>query len=264
MNSLNFLKVWHQSFALHIEYAIDGIEVVTLNPAVVGDEHACQLGAWLNAKKPELEGKPEFNEIIRAHKDFHVVAGLLIVFHGLGDIFAVQHLVLSLKKASASVCAAVNELENCFRNSPRASGLDSRWPKITDSVSAWDDSLKLGIAAIDGQHEEIAKLADVLLQNPTHQLSSELGANFLGDLQKLLALHFDTEELLMVRTNHSAVEFEKHKTAHQAILEKMAELNFELAFSKIDMSFRELYALIEDMVVDHVVDFDLTLKPYLS
>jgi hemerythrin len=265
MNSLNFLKVWHQSFALHIEFAIDGIEVVTLNPAIVGDENVCQFGTWLNSIKPELEGQPELSEIIRAHKAFHTVARQLIESHLVGDISAVPHLVAAFKKSSSSVRAAVDELENCIRNSPRASGLDARWPKVKkSSISAWDDSLKLGIAVLDGQHQEIAALVDVLLQNPTKQLNSELGASFLGDLQKLFALHFDTEELVMLRGNLPVAELEKHKAVHQAILEKMAQLNFDLAFSKIDMSFRELYALIEDAVVDHVIEFDLTLKPYFS
>ncbi len=262
MTNLAFLKTWHQVFFSHLEYVVDGFEDLDLDPVVVADETACRFGQWLIAFQPDASTVNCVVELTRAHKNFHSLAGQVVQHYMASDLAASKSLIDPLREASLAVSKMVDSLENhLLESNPAFDPSAARFAPEKKLTTIWDDALLLGIPVIDQQHQEIAKLVDKFLAGPDEALTSEAGSEFLADFQRLLALHFTTEEVMMGRSaslnSGSVVE---HKGEHTAILDQFANLIFDLAISKKDIHFSEILPMVETAVIDHIINFDLALK----
>lgn len=260
MKNLNFLKIWHRTFALHIEYTIQGFEETTLSPSVVGDAKACQFGKWTICASQKLRAIPKFEALLEVHDQFHRLAGQLIQMHINGKHLAARALIGDLISSSESVAAIVDELEHelystCTDFDPNAERFQ---PQI--AASSWDDSLLIGIPVLDEQHKNIAKLADEFLVTPTERLSSERGRELLENIEKLVSLHFDTEELYMARAQMPEEEINAHRADHDELISDLVSMTYDLALSNLDMSFGDVYALLQKTVIEHVITFDMNLS----
>ena len=262
MTNLAFLKTWHQMFFSHLEYVVEGFEDLDLDPVAVADDTACRFGQWLKAFQPDASMVVLVDALTQAHKNFHALAGQVIQQHKIGNLAASKRLIDSLREASAAVARLVDSLENHLSESnPAFNPSAARFSPEKKQSTIWDDALLLGIPLIDQQHREIAKLVDALLAEPDEKLSSEAGSTFLGEFQRLLALHFTTEEVMMGRrTDLNSGDVAGHKSEHTAILTNFANLIFEVALSKKDIRFSEILPMVEAAVVDHIINFDLALK----
>jgi hemerythrin-like metal-binding protein len=260
MQNLNFLKIWHRTFALHIEYVIEGVEETTFLPSEVGDATNCQFGKWAISATQELSNNSKFEELLAVHAQFHRVAGQLLRLHVDGKHLAAQALIGDLNYSSESIAARVDELEESLYLSHADFDPNAGRFKSQVAESSWDDSLLVGIPVLDEQHKGIAKLADEFLASPTHRLSSERGREILNNIHSLVSLHFDTEELYMARSDMSEDGINAHKADHDEILNSLVSLTYDLALSKVSMSFGEVFSLLQKLFFDHVIDFDMNLS----
>lgn len=261
MNKLNFLKIWHTAFALHVEYVIEGFEPSNLDPEVVGDELACQLGQWMNSAQQALAEIPEFKQLACQHQNFHAVAAHLILANKTSQTPTGHVSISDLKTASHATEQAIAALERALASAaPNFDPSAQRLQPADQQPTLWDDALLLGIPVLDGQHQEIARLVDSMLSNPSEKLGSETSRQFLRNLSQLLQLHFETEELLMARIGLDALAMTEHQGIHRAILARFASLSTQID-THPPMTLGELYPLLEESILGHIVEYDMELRP---
>ena len=69
----------HSGWKLKIFNAARNGNKDKLDPVVVGKDNACALGQWIYGEgKALMAGKPEYQELIKLHADFHRQAATLI------------------------------------------------------------------------------------------------------------------------------------------------------------------------------------------
>ena len=102
----------------------------------------------------------------------------------------------------------------------------------------WEDGLKLGVAAIDDQHEEIFihfnKLTEALQKGTG---SSEV-LDILAYLDRYTAIHFNDEEVLMELHRYPQLELQRQQHSR----------------------FRENVALLSEQVANHAPMQDIAIK----
>lgn len=264
MTNLNFLKIWHRAFARHIEYLVEGTDATSLSPDIVADATTCQFGKWAISPPQELRDDPEFGALLAVHAQFHKIAAQLLQMYVDGNQLAVQAQRLDLIASSESFVLAVDELEKSL-NEGRA-GSDPNTARLKPALAAttWDKSLLVGINVLDEQHEGIVKIADEFLAAPRERLSSERGRQLLENVEKLLALHFATEEQYMARAKMPEEEIKAHKADHTEILNRFVSITYELALLDKDMSFGDMHSLLQKSVIEHVVTVDVKLPKAIT
>jgi hemerythrin len=265
MLTLDYLKTWHRTFALHLELAVEGFESLSCSADDVGDETLCALGKWISAEKHKLADFPSFARLTSTHKEFHAAAKSIVVSHQSGDMNSVRGIDTEhLREASSAVHSAIELLEQDLLNTELLSSASPYRPVSSTPTSLWDDSLKIGVPVIDAQHRELAHLADRVLQQSHISLSSESGVDFLTNMTRLLSLHFDTEELLMRRISFPEAEREAHFAMHTHILEQITSLSFDMTQGTKSANISDVALLLRAILIDHVVTFDRSLIPYLN
>ena len=253
MPQLAFLSAWHRNFALHVDLAVQGFEPLHLSAAEVADEYLCQLGRWLAENAVRLGGRHAFSALKALHATYHEQAGRVIRAH-LADA-PVQLAVDRLHEISAQVIEAIHVLDAELR-------ADSE-PGIEAPVAAsfWDDALLIGHEVLDEQHKAIARFGDQVLRNPGLSLGSDAGTCFLHDFYKLVALHFETEELAMCRMSLPEDLRKRHFEEHSRLLDQIVSYSVDFTRSGRQLSAGDITQDIFGIIIDHVVKFDLSLRP---
>lgn len=252
MPQLAFLSAWHRNFALHIDLAVQGKEGLHLSAAEVGDDHLCQLGRWLHDNAAKLTGQPAYQQLLSLHAEYHAQAEKVIGAHLAGQTSATE--VERLHVVSADVVAAINALDAELR--PIADlRLDS-----PANASFWDDSLLIGHGVIDEQHKAIAQLGDRMLREPALPLSSDAGSCFLHDFYRLVALHFDTEEIAMRRMQLAPEVLKAHFDEHSRLLDQIVSYSVDFSRNRQIRTVGDITQDLFGVIIDHVVNFDLTLR----
>jgi len=252
MPQLAFLSAWHRNFALHIDLAVQGREGLHLSAAEIGDDHLCQLGRWLHDNAAKLAGQPAYQHLLSRHAEYHVQAEKVIRAHLAGH--AGSEAVDRLHTLSAEVVAAINALDAGLR--PIADlRLDS-----PANASFWDDSLLIGHSVIDEQHKAIALLGDRMLREPALPLSSDAGSCFLHDFYRLVALHFDTEEIAMRRMQLAPEVLKAHFDEHSRLLDQIVSYSVDFSRNRQVRTVGDITQDLFGVIIDHVVNFDLALR----
>lgn len=265
MFTLDYLKIWHRTFALHLELAIEGFEDLSLNPESVGNDAICELGKWIVSEQSQLANIPSFAKLITAHKEFHIAAKNVVASHLLGNMDAARGADIErLRVASSSVQSAIELLERELQGTKTFPCANPYLPASGTSSSLWDDSLIIGVPVIDEQHRAMAFLADKALRQSSASLSSEAGVDFLTKMTRLLTLHFDTEEWLMNRIPLPESDREAHFAMHTSILEQVTSLSYDLSQGIKIATIFDVAPLFRSILIDHVVGFDHGLIPYLN
>jgi len=133
----------------------------------------------------------------------------------------------------------------------------SNFPKMI-----WNDSLAIGLPAIDEQHMLLCSLANRLLDHPEALAKDELVVDILTDLGKFLILHFQTEEAMMRQLGMPQEEYEQHVRAHNMIIDEYADLNLAAARGKHHTA-AEIFAMVKQWVGDHLHTSDANIRNYV-
>ncbi len=121
----------------------------------------------------------------------------------------------------------------------------------------------LGDPELDAQHADLFALMARLAASE-HSPSPEESAGFvLGQLGELLFQHFKSEELLMADLALPATIFSRHAEAHMGILEELAHIHWEAMMGQAK-PLLDIIAIARRCVEQHLVEFDLMLKPYIA
>lgn len=88
-------------------------------------------------------------------------------------------------------------------------------------------------------------------------------SDVLSDLTKQIYDHFRTEEAFMLELGVPDDQFQAHCAAHVSILEELAQIHLDAMYGK-SQALPEVIATVANWVQQHLIEFDLALKPYIA
>ncbi len=86
----------------------------------------------------------------------------------------------------------------------------------------WKPSFKLGIPAVDYEHEEMIALLNELHDGLNAGLDVEAVGAFLGEVYTRIAAHFALEERIM--REHKYDQYDEHKVDHESLLDEIRDI----------------------------------------
>jgi len=109
----------------------------------------------------------------------------------------------------------------------------------------WTQDLSVGVASIDGQHQQLFKMADELFEAGKNGKSKEVVGELLNFLDAYTKQHFSDEEAYMKSINYPGLT--DQQTAHKNFIAELAKLK-----SAYDTSGGNISVIINanQMVVD--------------
>ncbi|WP_414150050.1 bacteriohemerythrin [Acetobacterium carbinolicum] len=109
----------------------------------------------------------------------------------------------------------------------------------------WTQDLSVGVASIDGQHQQLFKMADELFEAGKNGKSKEVVGELLNFLDTYTKQHFSDEEAYMKSINYPGLA--DQQTAHKNFIAELAKLK-----SAYDTSGGNISVIINanQMVVD--------------
>ena len=127
----------------------------------------------------------------------------------------------------------------------------------------WNESLRLGVEAIDSEHETLLAMLNGVLEAGDEAPTAQDGAEFIDRLLALAVDHFRHEEELMVRLGYP--ELESHRRAHVKLREQARFLKKVLEGEENPALVRvELAGFLSEWLSDHLEGMELLLLPYIQ
>jgi len=199
MIDYDIAKTWHKIFAERLELVAEGLIDEVLSPQQISDDSACKLGKWLYGAGKRFAELPAYAELLKVHQRFHDTAcGYVNLMQGDSPEHLKQAIEADFKSTSGFVVTAIERLQLAVESEHQPTGYKPQFPDPAALHPAlWDESLTLGLPAIDEQHKAIAAICEKLMKNPDESAHSEYSVDCLIDLGKILALHFEVEEAHM-------------------------------------------------------------------
>lgn len=123
-----------------------------------------------------------------------------------------------------------------------------------------NEHLLLGAPDIDRQHFDLLRLLGRL---ESVGFDERAIADALSQLTTLLQAHFKSEEKLMATLAMPEGEMAEHTLAHNMIIEDLSDIHLS-SMSGLRIPHREIVARVSAYVLEHIIKFDLQLKPYIA
>jgi hemerythrin-like metal-binding protein len=124
-------------------------------------------------------------------------------------------------------------------------------------------SLQLGAPAIDQQHQALFVSFRKLMSAGQAQFPDEVLGDLLSQLDGQIRHHFATEEALMVEIELPEPLLNQHCAAHESILDELTQLHLDAMYGN-EPRLPEVIATVVKWVQQHLVEFDVKLKPYID
>lgn len=180
---------------------------------------------------------------------------------GLTTIFFVRNVLVficSLLLISAGLI--VLKMRYDYRNQPAESAEEtpSKSSKASLVQLRWQASFEVGHEVIDRQHRKLFSLGNQLINALMSKQAKGDIELLLCDLVDELVEHFRCEEEIMA--NYNAPLSEAHKAIHQALRERLFDL--QQRFSQGRVLASELVGFLAyDIVAEHIMKEDLKFAP---
>lgn len=125
----------------------------------------------------------------------------------------------------------------------------------------WDDSLNLGIKAIDDQHKLLIEIANELLLAIHHGLASAEMNNIFNRLREYTVVHFIAEEQYMSDIGY--VGLGRHQQEHMNLKRLVKEYQQRL-YRKENVDAYEVRDFMRAWLVDHIIKSDMEIARFLK
>jgi hypothetical protein len=105
----------HLVWKVHMEHAIRDRQAppVDLTSAMAHQVDRCKLGRWIVDAAPKFGAFPEFQQLIRAHTEFHQYAGDVLARLESGDRAGAESLMTGrFQAASRAIISALYEMKD--------------------------------------------------------------------------------------------------------------------------------------------------------
>ncbi|MEI7430457.1 MAG: hemerythrin family protein [Betaproteobacteria bacterium] len=123
-------------------------------------------------------------------------------------------------------------------------------------------SLLLGVPFIDKGREELVTQLDKLIGNKDAVIDPESFSETVSQLGRKINEHISHEEQLFKSLGMPKPLVLSHFEAHTEILEHYTLLNLDLMAGK-EQNYVEVFLMIKEWFVRHIVSHDLIIKKYL-
>ncbi len=182
-----------------------------------------------------------------------------LAFYHLGRVDLALPLLQACLRIAPDDQAVLTYLERC-RESGHCSGAGT--VDLLDKGVVWRDDYSIGIAAIDGGHQDlVARIAQVAKQ--VGQGATRLEPLF-ADLAAAVDTHFSVEESQMLEQGYPFIK--EHKAQHDTFRRFIVEMRHEVADALQDrlyLVFR-IQLLLVDSLISHIAKSDVHLGNFLK
>lgn len=139
----------------------------------------------------------------------------------------------------------------------------TRNPTERLNLSVMNEHILLGAPVIDHQHQGLFLSFRKLAATGEVAFPKEAMSDVLSDLTKQIHEHFRTEEAFMLELGLPNDEYQAHLAAHNSIIEELAQIHLDAMYGKYQ-ALPEVIGTVANWVQQHLVEFDLALKPYIA
>jgi hemerythrin len=129
----------------------------------------------------------------------------------------------------------------------------------------WRDAMSIGNDVIDHDHRYLIcylNTVELALQTPDE---GDILSSSLSHLYDYAYEHFMREEIIQQKINYPKLSDhqKEHKRLLSQLLQLQVKINSDYTKEDIENRFSELVSFLKHWMVDHVLNEDMQLKPYL-
>ncbi len=125
----------------------------------------------------------------------------------------------------------------------------------------WDDSLSVGVKAMDAQHKKLIKIINDLNENILHDYDGVAFEKILDELVNYIDYHFKCEEDLFVENGFE--KSESHIKMHKYFTNQVLQYKY-LYDSGKKPEATELMKLLRYWLIEHIIKTDKTYGKFLN
>jgi hemerythrin len=126
----------------------------------------------------------------------------------------------------------------------------------------WRDSLSLNVPAVDQDHKRLFDLLNRVRFLDLAGDDPQAIGDALAELLLYTQTHFRREERLMAQGEYPGLA--AHAKLHRAFTERVTEIAARFRANPSSCRIRDIYQVLADWLVDHVLGEDMRLKPYIA
>lgn len=125
----------------------------------------------------------------------------------------------------------------------------------------WSDKFRTGISSIDAEHEKLFEIIGAFRDSVSMNAPQRMVASTLSALREYADFHLSREELYMETYGYPRLE--EHKIKHRELHNKISELVSLHARDPERMDYNEVLEFLENVLVNHVLEWDMDYVGYL-
>lgn len=126
----------------------------------------------------------------------------------------------------------------------------------------WTDDLSVGVDDLDKDHQDLINIFNAVLETKRFGDNRPQLKEALGRLLHYTREHFIREELYMAKCGFP--DLTGHRQEHLYFVEKVAELENDLARSDSMMVRVEMITFLNDWLMKHIQTADAKYKPHMA
>lgn len=125
----------------------------------------------------------------------------------------------------------------------------------------WDESVSVGNPRLDEHRKYFIHLLNKMEAHQDDLVSSEAVSQIIYQMREFATYYFSLEEEYLQQADYE--ELESHKSQHRGFKEKTASFCVDIMNHKASAP-KEIYEHLLQWFVEHVLDLDQQIKPYLQ
>jgi hemerythrin len=126
----------------------------------------------------------------------------------------------------------------------------------------WKESYRLGIPAVDYEHQEMIALLNDLYEGLQGEVDPRSVDAFLGEVYARISAHFALEEKVMRDQGYD--QYAEHKNAHESLLDEIREIMDEHETGAYETATEVLAERLQVWFTEHFRTHDARLHSQLG
>jgi hemerythrin len=131
--------------------------------------------------------------------------------------------------------------------------------RLVAAPIAWEDQYKVGVAAIDRDHEDLFRVYNEIVLNLTTASDARIKERIVATLEGYTKNHFKVEEELMRAVGYP--NYHTHQAAHESFCEYIEDL--ATAFANDEETSSDFIHFLGNWILSHVLVMDQEIAEYL-
>ena len=132
---------------------------------------------------------------------------------------------------------------------------------MDSELIAWDNSIKIGVEAVDKQHLRLVELVNNLYGAMINRAGNTVLKSILTELVDYTVTHFADEEAMMSKAGYSKLA--EHQKVHKKLVQQVMEFRDEFNSGSATVSI-ELMSFLSDWLINHIQATDRQYVPTLK